>query len=380
MNGEKETLFQERCSEFRKIGTVSRAYFFISSLCSAALIYQLFLYIMLSAPAITVVVILLLIARECAAVFIHGCKGSITAAVMTIAAAVLLLYFKALETQSGMLLAVSAGAHIMRCRWAAAADRVSRLYGALGFGGLLLSMELEKDPELCKSVIESYENVSRETVVSLCLKEEQLPMAMTIVKNGALLLAVSGLCIAAGALSMDKSLSRALRPDSISAEDSGNVIRAVVDKVYYQSGAAIDDSIEDSYWCRINEQCLMVTVSGTDNKLRFFSLYNAFNDNDPYGMADLKTYEKKPEPIDIFCRVCKVSSYDRTAPDLKLLERNVRDIDVTAEDGFYLELIDRAKIKNKIVPWLTAGAIGAAAAAAYYFYLLKSAEEIRSLK
>lgn len=367
MTPAKERVLQERCIAFKKIHGTNRLYMILQYVLDGLVVISLGTGLMFGRSFLPTLPILLILVKMAAVLLLKGKKGNFTGLAISAAYLPLLAAVKALDTATGSLAVLILAVHIFRIAPCSADEKVRVLYGAPGFNGFLLANELKSDENFAKTVLDSYNRVSRENSVNSSMTEAMMPTVMRCMKPvGILALAVgAGMLFSANEI---KSDLRRAKTFEITPDTVGRTVTQMTDKIYCQTGVGA----VCTYRCRLDGQCVNVNVYDERSQADFRKLYYAGGTVTEAEAEAVENgrYEISDKPIRFTAEVKKYDAKDPLRPAKKTKDHINDDVEIV--DDYYLDVIDPTATDRRTKFGIGLAALGTVLSGAFYTVFLMS--------
>lgn len=374
MTPDKERLLQERCAAFKKIIGQNRLYIVIQCALDIWLAGSIALLLITTAYLYPLMIIGLILLKLALVILIGENKGNLAGLLISAMYFPLFSYFEVLDAGSFAIIFLIIAAHLFRIVPCTAAKRISDLYGAPGFNGFILAQELSTDEGLMRTVLDRYDETSKDMLVGTAVKEMSLPKGIQCLKPLGVLLLTSGICFLMNANALKNSMKLA-RDVKIDEAASGKTVSAVTDKIYWQH---TEGDIE-GYWCRIGGQAVSVNVYDKDSKEKFMALCNACEASTEAQTAWLSgdsIGEGSSEPVSFSAQVKPYSDYT-LKPNNKTKEHIDDNVEIVEE--LFLDVIDPDTADRQFAGGMTLAVVGIALTSAFYIMFFASRYKVEML-
>lgn len=376
MTPDKERLLQERCAAFKKITGQNRLYIVIQCALDIWLAGGM-AFMLITTTFLYPLAIIGLILFKLALVFLlNGNKGNLAGLVVTAVYFPVFSHFEDLDAGSFAIIFLIIVAHLFRIVPCTAAKRISDLYGAPGFNGFILAQELSTDEGLMRTVLDRYDEASKDMLVGTAVKEMSLPKVIQSLKPLGVLLLTSGICLLMNA-NVNANAFKNARDVRIGEEASGKNVSAVTDKIYWRHTTGHFEG----YWCRIDGQAVSVNVYDKDSKEKFMALCNACKASTEAQTAWLSgdsIGEGSSEPVSFVARVKPYSDYTfKFKPSNKTKEHIDEDVEIVEE--LFLDVIDPDKADRQFTGGMILTIVGVALTGMFYIIFFTSKYEVEML-
>lgn len=375
MTPDKERRLQEQCAAFKRIQGLNRLYTILQCVLDLVMLGGMMLTLIVSHRPYTMLVIGVISVKLMLVFLLKGNRGNLAGLAATLAYLPLLAHFELTDPSSVGIIILIIMMHLFRILPCGAAERIKVLYGAPGFNGFILADELGKDQGLMETVLDRYNEVSRDLLVGSAIKENALPKALRAIKPAGTLMLVGGICLLMAA--------SGLKRDMNSAEElptgegfSGKTVKIVTDRIYWQIG----EGSFDSYWCKVGGRAVNVNVYDRDSREKFreLCLYcEASTEAETAWLSGESVGEGSSEPVSFIAEVKPYTKYTAVRPSKNSKEH----IDDAAEivEGYYLDVVDPHRAEQQLDCGMILTIVGAALIGLFYTMFFISRYKIETL-